>query len=81
MADNLESPAPMPEKPFYQSQSFWAAAIGFFVGIAQMNDKLKPVADWIQINQAELVGFVVTALSLWGGYATLTRSTTLTKGK
>ena len=79
--ETLEAPAELPEKPFYQSQSFWAAVVAVVTGLAQQNDGLKEVAAFLQVNSDKLIGWVVTGIGFWAGFAALTRKTVLTKGK
>jgi len=75
-----EVPA-LPEKPFYQAQSFWATVLTGIAGILMLSGKFDAVAKFIQVNQTELAGWISSGLGLWGVYATLTRTTVLTKGK
>lgn len=84
MADEVvtqpETPA-LPEKPFYQSQSFWATVLTGIAGILMLSGKFDAVAQFIQVNQTELAGWIASGLGLWGVYGTLTRGSVLTKGK
>lgn len=83
MADteNLETPATLPEKQWWESNSMWAALLAMLAGVLEQNGKFADIALYIGANKDQLVGWVLQGLSLYGIWATLRRNSAVVVGK
>lgn len=76
-----QTPAPLPEKDWWKSQSMWVAGLAMIASLAAQNGSFSEIAAYVGANKDSLVAWVFQGISIWGAIAALRRKTTLKIGK